>query len=316
MGVKLARALQNNGYGYNNIPMNIPFSQKDFVKSQGARWNFKDKTWELSGEMEFETAKIAIRAICEHMKCKPEEIGIDSKILDMPAETKEAREAAIKAAATVLFTHPEQVICFDTETTGFSKWDEILQMSIYGTNGPIYNSYFKPERRKTWRGAEAVNHISPEMVADSPSFFEEKKKLQEIFNNARVIIGHNVDFDIKKISWNGLRVENAIILDTLELFKLDKEAGSHKLIDAITYYRPDLLETFSAGAHDSNTDTWGTIEVFKAQMEKYRDLVKDSLAAQKLEEFVSTKEEIPSDEEQETILSDETQEEEFDVEFL
>lgn len=241
------------------------------------------------------------------MKCKPEEIGIDSKILDMPAETKEAREAAIKAAATILFTHPEQVICFDTETTGFSKWDEILQMSIYGTNGPIYNSYFKPERRKTWRGAEAVNHISPEMVADSPSFSEEKKKLQEIFNNARVIIGHNVDFDIKKISWNGLRVENAIILDTLELFKLDKDAGSHKLIDAITYYRPDLLETFSAGAHDSNTDTWGTIEVFKAQMEKYRDLVKDSLAAQKLEEFVSTKEEIPSDE---------TQEEEFDVEFL
>ena len=51
-------------------------------------------------------------------------------------------------------------------------------------------------------------------------------------------------------------------------------------------------------------------------MEKYRDLVNDSLAAQKLEEFVSTKEEIPSDEEQETILSDETQEEEFDVEFL
>ena len=101
MGVKLARALQNNGYGYNNISMNIPFCQKDFVKSQGARWNFKGKTWELSGEMEFETAKIAIRAICEHMKCEPEEIGIDSKILDMPAETKEAREAAIKAAATV-----------------------------------------------------------------------------------------------------------------------------------------------------------------------------------------------------------------------
>ena len=68
-----------------------------------------------------------------------------------------------------------------------------------------------------------------------------------------------------------------------------------------------MLETFSAGAHDSNTDTWGTIEVFKAQMEKYRDLVKDSLTEKELEDIISAKEEIPSDEEQE---------EEFDVEFL
>lgn len=294
MGVKLARILQNSDMGYNNIAIKIPFSQKDFVKLQGAEWDKYNKTWYIPGEMDFETAQSVIKTICEHMKCAPKDIGVDEKILTISAEINEAREKAIKYAATVLFTHPEQVICFDTETTGFSKWDDILQMSIYGTEGSIYNGYFKPEKRRTWEKAEAINHISPEMVVNSPSFSEEKTKLQEIFSNAKVIIGHNVDFDIKKIKEHGLKIDNAIILDTLEIFKLDKKSGSHKLIDAISYYCPDLLETFVAGAHDSNTDTWGTMEVFKVQMEKYRNLVKESPTTKELE----------------------TSEEEFDVEFL
>lgn len=298
MGVKLARALQNNQMNYNNIQMKIPYEYRNIAKNEGAKWNFKDKAWELPGEMEFESAKIAIKAICSKIKCKPEEIGVDPSILTMEAETKEQRMKAIISAANVLFTHPEQVICFDTETTGLSKWDEILQMSVYGTDGPIYNGYFKPEKRKTWPKSEAVNHITPAMVENSPTFASEKEKLQEIFDNAKVIIGHNVDFDIKKIKWNGIRIDNAIILDTLEIFKLDREEGKHKLTDAIKYYCPDLYDTFIEGAHDSNTDTWGTMEVFKKQMEQYREKAQNLPLADK-----------------DMAQTDEI-EEDFDVEFL
>jgi len=59
-------------------------------------------------------------------------------------------------------------IIIDTETTGlYPNADELLQVSIIDTNGTtLFNEYLKPINAKTWRTAQRIHHISPEMVKD------------------------------------------------------------------------------------------------------------------------------------------------------
>lgn len=92
-----------------------------------------------------------------------------------------------KKASKLLSMDKRKILVFDTETTGvFLHRDEIIQLSMLdGFGNTLYSSYIKPKRRKSWKRAERINHISYEMVKDYPCFDEEKDKKQEIFNNAK-----------------------------------------------------------------------------------------------------------------------------------
>lgn len=91
------------------------------------------------------------------------------------------------------------VVAFDTETTGTSaNYDDILQITIVGQDGSVLlDTYIKPENSKAWAEAEAVNHITPEMVSKAPSRDKVAKVVKEIFDKADAIVGYNVGFDIK-----------------------------------------------------------------------------------------------------------------------
>ena len=159
----------------------------------------------------------------------------------------------------------QRVLAFDTETTGLSKWDEVLQISIVGEEGVVLDSYVRPVRHKSWPGAEAVNHISPEMVSSYPTAKELAPKIREIFDSADVVVGHNVRFDIGVVEREfGVDFESKVVIDTLKEFRRDIPSGRHKLEDAVKHYIPDRLGWFLAGAHDSKTDTIATYEVFEA----------------------------------------------------
>lgn len=68
--------------------------------------------------------------------------------------------------------YPKEIV-IDTETTGLDMFeDELLQVSIIDTDGNVvFDSYFKPIRHSEWYEAQAVNDISPAMVADAPSIY-------------------------------------------------------------------------------------------------------------------------------------------------
>lgn len=107
----------------------------------------------------------------------------------------EELEARIRAE---LFPEPN-IICFDIETTGFSyNDDEILQLSIMNGKGEVlFNEYMRPEFVTSWEETQAVNGISPEMVADKKPFREHLTEINEIFAKADVIVGYNSNyFDI------------------------------------------------------------------------------------------------------------------------
>lgn len=70
----------------------------------------------------------------------------------------------------LMFDKKYKAIVIDTETTGLNAGvDELLQVSIIDDEGKtLFNSYIKPSKTKSWDSAMAVNHITPEMVANAP----------------------------------------------------------------------------------------------------------------------------------------------------
>ena len=166
------------------------------------------------------------------------------------------------------------VIVFDTETTGCSiNYDEVLQISVCDKFAkPIVNQYIKPVNHKSWYGAERVNHISPDMVAFSPTAKTYAPGLSEKFRDADIVVGHNVSFDSNMIAQCfGIKIPKEKLCDTLSQFKKDKKDGPHKLEDAVKFYCPDFIDSFLQGAHDSSMDTKATAMVFSAQQTRIKE---------------------------------------------
>ena len=99
-----------------------------------------------------------------------------------------------------------RIVVFDVETTGFSpKRDELLQLTILDGNGTtLFDSYIKPSHRKTWKRAEVKNGISPVTVQNAPTAKEIKKEVQTIFDRALLLVGYNIQFDIRFLNAVGI----------------------------------------------------------------------------------------------------------------
>ena len=57
------------------------------------------------------------------------------------------------------------------------------------------HTYVKPEHHTSWEEAERINHISPDMVKDSPTLTQLKPLLKEIFDSADEIVAYNINYD-------------------------------------------------------------------------------------------------------------------------
>ena len=177
-------------------------------------------------------------------------------------------------SAPLLSVLEKRFIAFDTETTGFGSYDEIIQLTItgicYGNAEVLYSNYFKPEHITSWPNAEKVNHISPEMVANRPLIKDCIGDLRKYFDEADVICGYNVEYDTRMLrqSTNGaIDIPKNKTWDVVKYFK-ENEPGPHKLADAVKFYCPDRLDWFTRNAHDASADALMTLEVLIAQAAK------------------------------------------------
>lgn len=89
-------------------------------------------------------------------------------------------------------------IFIDLETTGFSaETDEILEIAIVDHAGnTLLDTLVKPERMTAWPEAQAVNGITPEMVASAPTLQGLKLVLTGLLMQRRVVAYH-MAFDIE-----------------------------------------------------------------------------------------------------------------------
>lgn len=166
------------------------------------------------------------------------------------------------------------IVCFDTETTGVSEYDELLQVTVIDDNEKILlETYLRPQRMMVWKEAEKVNHITYDMVKDAPNPVDIKDQLQDIFNKAEKIIGYNTMFDVGFVErCCGVTIDRDKIVDCLKNFRDECRKKSiliphHKLGDAVDYYCPEAKEDYLSNAHDASCDAIATMRVYLASID-------------------------------------------------
>lgn len=156
---------------------------------------------------------------------------------------------------------PAEVIVLDTETTGFRKDDEILQLSaVDGFGREVINVFFKPEYKKTWVEAEKINHISPKTVENAKTLSSVKAQLQNFLNNYKCIVGFNISFDIRMLNQSNLDTSHMSVVDVKTLYS--NHYGVSKLVDATSRFG------YVYNAHDSLEDVKATLFVLETLMKE------------------------------------------------
>ncbi len=162
-------------------------------------------------------------------------------------------------------------ICFDTETTGLNpEEDEILTISIVDRNGAaVFDGKFKPERKRAWAEAAAVNGITPESVEGLPAIARSLPELRLIFAEADEVIGYNLPFDLAFLEKVGVRPrQDARLTDAMLGFAeaYGEPSESHpgefrwkKLTFAADY----VGHEWTGAAHGSMADALATLDVAK-----------------------------------------------------
>lgn len=164
----------------------------------------------------------------------------------------------------------DKIIAIDTETTGVSVNDELLQLSIVGGSGEVlYDSYIRPVFLTEWPDAEAVNGISYDTVKDAPTPEEVAAVVAPIFANAETIVGYNTPFDIGFVErCLNVQLGHLARKDVMWQFA-DYMAATqgaprkrHKLIDCAAFFGFE----WPGGAHNSKNDALATLFCYQAML--------------------------------------------------
>ena len=182
--------------------------------------------------------------------------------------------------------NPEKIIVFDTETTGLNPYgnDEILQIAIINGNGEeLFNSYIKPDARRTWTKASEVNGITPRMVKNSPHFSDVQDTIQNIFNNAEVIVGYNVEFDIRFINASGIKLKKRVkIFDVMKEFAVVRGViGNYGDYSWCKLEQCASAYNYKYDAHDALEDAKATLHCYKSLLsdKRYLNIIKQNREA-------------------------------------
>jgi DNA polymerase-3 subunit epsilon len=107
--------------------------------------------------------------------------------------------------ARELVSHPFLIL--DTETTGLSSWDRIVEIAVIDeTGGVLLNTLINPKIYIPV-GVSAIHGITDEMVRDKPSFQDILPELEAILTGKPVAI-YNVAFDKRFLARSGLKVDD------------------------------------------------------------------------------------------------------------
>lgn len=155
------------------------------------------------------------------------------------------------------------LVVVDVETTGLKpQKDDIIEVSAIKYNKPFepdscFTTLCKP-RSFIPVEASRINHITDDMVEDSPAFSEIAASLSEYMRGCN-ILGHCLDFDTGFLYACGVELPDAKYYDTCELARLIlKGMDNYKLPTLCAHY--DIVRN---DAHRSLSDAYATALVFE-----------------------------------------------------
>ncbi len=162
-----------------------------------------------------------------------------------------------------------RIVVFDVETTGTdSKTDQVIELCVqFGV------AIDAPSR--TWRikpsvtispGAQQVHGISANDLANCPSFAEVADEIRHIFEEAEVLVGYNLSFDIDMLQAEFARLKQPLIefsrKHIVDPFRLWQQCEPRSLQDA---HRRFVGQDFAA-AHSAAADVAATGRVLRGMV--------------------------------------------------
>lgn len=151
-------------------------------------------------------------------------------------------------------------LILDTETTGMSKNDEIVEMGIIDMKeNVLYESTFRPQTKMN-PFASRVNHITDESLKDAPLFADEWDRILSIING-NVILGHNIKFDVRLMKQTAARYN----LTGARFKAVDTVAMMKRKIQRPSYSIDKLAQEFGLGneEHRAASDCLMTLEILR-----------------------------------------------------
>lgn len=189
------------------------------------------------------------------------------------------------------------IICLDAE---FADNEELLELSIFNKEGKeFYHSFYKPKMIDDWR--TDIHHITPEMVADSPSFPSEMSRLQQIIDNADIVTGFAVDNDLRVLAHSGIiGLDSKTVLDVRDMYWLvrGKEAAMNPFaVPSLIACANSLGIEFPEDiAHSASVDTEFTLKCFNLLLSEYHNTKRNDIPLDKLTaEFIAEIEDAKAD---------------------
>lgn len=164
------------------------------------------------------------------------------------------------------------IIVFDVETTGTRKdHDQVIELSVQkglGDDAP----------RETWRikpsvpispGAQAVHGITMDDLADAPPFSTYAPEFHQLFENADVLVGYNVSFDLDMMQAEfhraGLSPIDVAAKLVIDPYRLWQQRETRKLQDAHRRFVGTEFEE----AHSAEADIAATARVLNAMLKEF-----------------------------------------------
>lgn len=101
----------------------------------------------------------------------------------------------------------DDVLILDTETTGFAKWSEIVEISIIDTTGTVRLDTVVMPRGNVPQAVVDVHGLSKEHLAalNAPPWSRVSEEVQSILSQATVLAAYNIDFDLRMIEQSNRR---------------------------------------------------------------------------------------------------------------
>lgn len=169
-----------------------------------------------------------------------------------------------------------RVVVFDTETTGISAYDEIVQIAaaeyVAGEFTRSLTLYVNPSCEMN-PAAEAVHGLSLEFLAENglnpvsalESFFE-------FLGDDVLLVAHNLAFDFRMLQNECRKFDYAATLEHIDF--CDTLALARKTVPGLDHYRLsfliEALKLNGSNSHDALDDTLACAELFFELMRRVK----------------------------------------------